>query len=160
MHRSRALKPVLGYKGSSHLPESSSPSAFTRCPWGGEHAVLTSLQTWRWLVAVEDWGGDWWLWRNKLKVPLASWTPSPLQSPSHDVLGMVLSGEAAEVKSICLSLNMGKDLLPQGEGRSQKSLLLVVGQVQILGDCSPGGCMWKTTTPGHRSYKAAFGGQG
>lgn len=57
----------------------------------------------RWLVAREDWGGDWWLWRNKLKVPLRPRTPSPLQSPSHDVLGVVLSEEAAEVKSICLS---------------------------------------------------------
>ena len=89
MHRSCASKLVLRHKGRSHLPESSSPSTFTRRPWR-ESAVLTSTNVeviggsegdwwlWRteevtggwgglrrWLVPVEDWGGDWFLWRTE-----------------------------------------------------------------------------------------------
>lgn len=60
-------------------------------------------------------GGDWWLWINKLKAPLASWDPSPLQSQSLNPQAVggtpntmaagrwqrsTVSGEAVDTKSI------------------------------------------------------------
>ena len=88
VHGSPPVKPVLAgglrHEGSSHSPESSSPSAFTRFTRRRERRAKdqrrpTAVPTGRW----------WWLRRNKLKTPLASQDPSPLQSRSLNLLGVV-----------------------------------------------------------------------
>lgn len=93
-----------------------------RRPSAGAHEEGERADGWR---SPRGKQGDWWLWRDKLKAPLAGWDPSLQnlnpQGAVHQILwsrdtGKDVSREAVKAKSILLPQDTGKHIVLLGKG--------------------------------------------